>query len=179
MSYEYVCQKIKFTAKKFGEAQVFFRNGDYFDLSKGEIVEMDIQFYDTLVAEERGFCPVARGGFIKCKIKEKMPKYCYAFVYNQKEYDKNRKEYLEERCVKEGGIYYLRLLDDNHWHCGIYGDVVAYLEEGYLILSFQENKTYGSYDKEYHMVKACNLTKSVIEKINLDFENCDGIEIFQ
>lgn len=178
MNHEYVCQKVKFTAKEFNEAQVFFRNGDYFELAKGEIVEMDIQFYDTLIAEERGFCPVARAGFIKCKIKDRTPKYCRAFVYNQKEYAKDRKEYLEQRCVKEGGIYYLRLLDDNHWHYGIYADVVAYLEEGYLILSFQENKAYGSYDKEYHTVNACNLTKSVVEKIGLDFENCDGFDIY-
>lgn len=178
MNHEYVCRKVKFTAKEFCEAQVFFRNGDYFEVSKGEIVEIDIQFYDTLVAGERGFCPVAKCGFIKCKVKEKTPKYCRAFVYNQKEYAKNRKEYLEQRCVNEGEIFYLRLLNKNHWSYGIYGDVVAYLEEGYLILRFQENKTYGSYEKEYHTVKACNLTKSVVEKIGLDFENCDGFDVY-
>ena len=75
MSYEYVCPKVKFNAKEFFEAQIFFRNGDYFELSKGEIIEMDIQFYDTLIEGERGFCPVAKSGFIKCKIKEKTPKY--------------------------------------------------------------------------------------------------------
>ena len=47
-----------------------------------------------------------------------------------------------------------------------------------MILSFQENKAYGSYDKEYHTVNACNLTKSVVEKIGLDFENCDGFDIY-
>ena len=179
MSYEYVCQKVKFNAKEFFEAQIFFRNGDYFELSKGEIIEMDIQFYDTLIEGERGFCPVAKSGFIKCKIKEKTPTYSRAFVYNQKEWAKNRKEYLEQRCVNEGGIYYLRLFDHNHWHYGIYAEIVAYLENGYLILRFQENKTYGSADKEYHTVNACNLTKSVIEKIDLDFENCDGFDIYQ
>ena len=179
MSYEYVCQKVKFNAKEFFEAQIFFRNGDYFELSKGEIIEMDIQFYDTLIEGERGFCPVAKSGFIKCKIKEKTPKYCSAFVYNQKEYSKNRKEYLEQRCVNEGGIYYLRLFNHDYWHHGIYAETVACLENGYLILRFQENKTYGSADKEYHTVNACNLKKSVVEKISLDFENCDDFDIYQ
>ena len=178
MSHEYVCQKIKFNAKEFCKAQIFFRNGDYFELLEGEIVEIDIQFYDTLVAGELGFCPVAKSGFIKCKIKEKTPKYCHAFVYNQKEWAKNRKEYLERRCVNEGGIYYLRLFDHNNWHYGIYAETVARLENGYLILRFQENKTYGLADKEYHTVNACNLTKSLVEKISLDFENCDGFDIY-
>ena len=67
MSYEYVCQKVKFDAEKFYEAQMFFRNGDYCELSKGEIIEVDINFYDTLISGERGFCPIAKSGFIKCK----------------------------------------------------------------------------------------------------------------
>lgn len=179
MGYEYVCQKVKLNAKEFGEAQIFFRNGDYFELSKGEIIEMDIQFYDTLITGERGFCPVAKSGFIKCKIKEKAPKYNQVFVYNKNEYAKNRKKYLEQRCVNEGGIYYLRLFNNNNWHYGIYAETVAYLENDYLILRFQENKTYGSADKDYHTVNACNLTKSVVEKISLDFENCDGFDIYQ
>ena len=111
MSYEYVCQKVKFDAKEFVEAQIFFRNGDYFELSEGEIVEIDVQFYDTLIAGESGFCPVVKEGFIKCKIKEKKPKGCSAFVYNQKEWAKNRKEYLEQRYVKEGG--FITLFDKN------------------------------------------------------------------
>ena len=179
MNYEYVCQKVKFDAKKFYEAQIFFRNGDYFELSKGEIVEIDINFYDTLIAGERGFCPVAKSGFIKCKIKEKAPKHTCAFVYDQKEYAKNRKEYLEQRCVNEGGIYYLRLFDRNHWHYGIYVEAVASLEGGYMILRLQENQTYGSADKEYYTVNVCNLTRSNIEKICLDFENCDSFDIYQ
>jgi hypothetical protein len=132
-----------------------------------------------LIAGERGFCPVAKSGFIKCKIKEKAPKYTCAFVYDQKEYAKNRKEYLEQRCVNEGGIYYLRLFDRNHWHYGIYVEAVASLEGGYMILRFQENQTYGSADKEYYTVNVCNLTRSNIEKICLDFENCDSFDIYQ
>ena len=179
MSYEYVCQKVKFSANKFYEAQMFFRNGDYFELSKGEIIEIDINFYDTLIAGEHGFCPIAKSGFIKCKIKEKAPKHARAFVYNQNEYAKNRKEYLEQRCVNEGGIYYLRLFDCNHWHYSIYVETVASLENGYMILRFQENQTYGSADKEYHTVNTCNITKTIVEKICLDFENCDSFDIYQ
>ncbi|MBQ8375372.1 MAG: hypothetical protein IJX98_07380 [Clostridia bacterium] len=179
MNYEYVCKKVQLDKKEFREAQVFFRNGDFFQLSIGEIVDIDIQFYDTLIAGERGFCPVAKSGLIKCKLKDRKPQYDNSLLYNQKEYSKNRKAYLENRCIEEGGIYYIRLFDKNHWHYGIYGDIVAYKEDGYLIFKFQANKTYGSAEKAFHVVNAPNITKQVVEKIDLDFENCDGFMIYQ
>lgn len=179
MSYEYVCPKKQFQKEEIEKAQVFFRNGDFFELAKGEIVDIDIQFYDKLIAGEKGFCPVVKSGFIKCKLGKNKPRYDSSLLYNKKEYSKNRKQYLEERCVNEGGVYYIRLFDENYWHYAIYGDVVAYKDGEGLVFSFEQNKTYGSSDKSYHTVMAPNVTKQVIEKIDLDFENCDDIEIFQ
>lgn len=179
MSYEYVCPKKEFSAKEIEKAQIFFRNGDFFELAKGEILDICLQFYDTLIAGERGFCPVVKSGFIKCKLKKNKPRYDSSLVYNRKEYAKDRKSYLEERCVHEGGIYYIRLFDEYHWYYAIYGDIVADKEGDTLVLSFQENKTNGSFDKSYHSVMIPNVTKQVVRKINLDFENCDGIEVFQ
>ena len=179
MSYEYTCPKKQFNAREIKKAQIFFRNGDYFELSCREIIDIDIQFYDTLIAGERGFCPVGKSGFIKCKINDKKPKYDSSLVYDRKEYYKSRKNYLEQRCVNEGGVYYVRLFDENSWHYGVYGDIVVYKEDDYLILKFQANKIYGLSDQNFHVVRALNVTKQVVEKIDLDFENCDGIEIFK
>lgn len=179
MSYEFVCPKKEFKKKEISKAQIFFRNGDYFELSGNEIVDISLQFYDTLIANERGFSPVVKSGYIKCKFNKLAPKYDSSLLYNQKDYKKDRKTYLEERCVNEGGLYYVRLFDKHNWHDGIFGDIIAYKDGDEIVLSFQANKIYGKADKEYHTVTAPNVTKSVIEKINLDFENCDGIEIFR
>ncbi len=179
MSYEYVYPKKEFRKEEIEQAQIFFRNGDFFELAKGEIVDIDLQLYDTLIAGEKGFCPVVKSGFIKCKLRKNAPHYDSSLLYNRKEYLKNRKNYLEERCVNEGGIYYVRLFDKNFWHNAIYGDVMAYKDRDELVLAFQENKTYGSFNRNYHTAMAPNVTKQVVEKIDLDFENCDGIEIFQ
>ena len=178
MNYEYTCKKVKLDAKTFKEGQVFFRNGDYFDLLACEIIEIDVQFYDTLVAENKHFCPVAKSGFVKCKIINK-PKQNRACVYNQKEYNRSRKSYLEQRCVNEGGIFFIRLFDSNNWHHEFFADVVATLEDGFLFLRFQENKAYGSFNSDYHTVNIRNLTKEVIEQIDLDFENCDSFTIYK
>ncbi len=179
MSYEFVCSKKEFKKQEISKAQVFFRNGDYFELSGSEIIDISLQFYDTLIANERGFTPVAKGGYIKCKFSKLAPRYDSSLLYNQKEYKKDRKVYLEERCINEGGLYYIRLFNRNHWHDGIFGDIVAYKDGDVVVLSFQANRTYGTANKNYHTVMAPNVIKQVVEKINLDFENCDSFEIFQ
>lgn len=179
MSYEFVCPKKEFKRKDISKAQMFFRNGDYFELAGNEIVDISLQFYDTLIANERGFSPVVKSGYIKCKFDKLAPRYDSSLLYNQKEYKKDRKTYLEERCVNEGGLYYIRLFNKDNWHDGIFGDIVAYKDGDIVVLSFQANRTYGTSNKNYHTVMAPNVTKQVIEKIDLDFENCDSFEIFQ
>ena len=179
MSYEFVCPKKDFNKKDITKAQMFFRNGDYFELSGKEIVDINLQFYDTLIANEKGFSPVVKSGYIRCKFSKLAPKYDSSLLYNAKAYKKDRKKYLEERCLNEGELYYARLFDEYHWHDGIFGDITAYKDGNEIVLAFQANKTYGSADKTYHTVNALNVTKQAVEKIDLDFENCDGIEIFQ
>lgn len=179
MSYEFVCPKKEFKKKEISKAQVFFRNGDYFELSGNEIVDISLQFYDTLIANEKGFSPVVKSGYIKCKFNKLAPRHDSSMLYNLKEYKKDRKTYLEERCVNEGGVYYIRLFNENNWHDGIFGDIVVYKDGDVVVLSFQANRTYGTADKNYHIVMAPNVTKQVVEKIDLDFENCDSFEIFQ
>ena len=179
MCYEYVCPKTKLKKKGIKEVQVLFRNGDYFQLSGREIVDIDVRFYDTLVAGEDGFCRVAESGFVKCRIKVNKPRYDNSFLCDRKEYSKNRKTYLERRCIDDGGVYCFRFFNGLRWSHLIYGDVVAYMDSDDLVFSFQENRIYGSADKNYHRVMAPDLTKRNVRSLTLDFENCDGIEIFQ
>ena len=158
--------------------QIFFANGDLFTLAKKEIVDVTVKFHDVLRVGERGFCPVAKSGFIKCKISSKRKHRGEELLYENNEYGKNIKFYLENRCVKEGGIRYIRLFDENHWHVPFYCVATARMQGDFLIIEFQECAGCGAAENNHHTVKARNITKENIEKIHLDFENGDGIEIF-
>ena len=100
-------------------------------------------------------------------------------IYNQKEYIKDRKTYLEKRCINDGGMCHIRLYNENNWHDSIFGDIVAHKNGDMVVFSFQENSTYGTSDKNYHTVMAHNITKQVVEKICLDFENCESFMVFK
>ena len=175
---EYFCKKMSFVSNKLEQAQIFFTNGDFFTLIKEEIMKISVKFYDELRVGERGFCAVAKKGFLKCKINAKKHS-GEQLLYENNEYGKDIKAYLENRCVKEGGICYVRLFDENHWHTPFYCIADARKEDDLLILEFREGGGTGTADKEHHTVRAREITKETIEKIDLDFENCDGIEIFQ
>ena len=178
MNCEYFCRKKTLTANEVEEAQIFFSNGDFFTLTKKEILEVSIKFYDELCAGEMGFCAVAKSGFLKCKINGKKHR-GNQLLYEDKEYGKDIKTYLENRCVKEGGIRYMRLFDENHWHVPFYCIANARMEDDFLIFEFQEQVGYTGAESEYHTIRARAITKETVEKIDLDFENCDGIEIFR
>lgn len=176
MNCEYFCKKKSLTRMKNG-AQIFFANGDYFELHKQEIADLSVTFYDELRAGERGFCPVAKSGFLKCKPDGRRSR--EGILYENPAYGKSGgKEYIEKRCVQEGGICYVRLFDTNNWHVAFYCAATARMEDGFLVFEFCEMSGGGSADKEQHTVRARNITKENVRKINLDFENCEGFEIF-
>ncbi len=171
-------QKEDFYCMRNRRSTGFFANGDFFTLAKTEIAEATVTFYDELRVGEGGFCPIAKSGFIKCKISSKRKHKGEQMLYKNSEYGKDIKEYLENRCVKEGGIHYVRLFDRNHWHVPFYCIADARREDEFLILEFQGGVGCGAADKDHHIVRARNITKKNVEKILLDFENCDSIEIF-
>ena len=158
MNCEYFCKKKSFASESVEEAQIFFANGDFFTLAKKEIVEISVNFYDELCVGERGFCAVAKNGFIKCKINGKKHR-GEQLLYKNNEYGKDIKDYLENRCVKEGGIRYVRLFDENHWHMPFYCIAGARMEDDFLIFEFQEQVGNAAADSEYHTVRARAITK--------------------
>ena len=178
MKCEYFCKKKSFDPRKIEEAQVFFSNGDFVTLSKGEIVDLSIKFYDELRVGEEGFCPVAKSGFVKCKISRKNRRNGDSLLYDNSEYGKNFKEYFENRCVNENGIRYMRIFDENFWHLPFYCFATGRMQDGFLILDIQESYGCGSADSDFHTVRARGITKENVEKILLGFENCDGFEVF-
>lgn len=179
MSCEYSCEKKKLKIEKIIESQMFFRNGDFIELSKNEIVFIDVDFYDNLIFSEGGYCPVVKQGIIKLKINNKKPKYDKSLVYDSNKYSSNRKEYIENRCINEGAPCYFKVFDKNYWQDTFYGSVEACMQGEELVLLFKENKTYGSFDSKQHCLKARNIMKQDVWKLHLDFENADGIDVYQ
>ncbi len=176
---KYTYPKKKFDKKDVEFMYVFFDNGDFISLNGNEVVDLEISLYDRLIQNERGVCPVAESGFIKLII-NRINKAIYnsVFVYNAKEYKKDRIAYIQNRCVNEGGITCVRLFDENNWHDTIYGNIVGEMDGEFLVLKFLSQPNFGSSKSENNVVMLNPIGKSIIENIFLDFENCEGFTIY-
>lgn len=178
--FEYFTPKKKFKKKDFEFMYLFFDNGDYFSLHGCEIAEIQLKLYDRLVWGEGGFCPVAESGYIKLRVRKKNKAlYDGMFLYNAEEYIKDRKSYIENRCVKEGGIKCVRLFDENHWHNTIYGDIVAATDGEFLLLNFLSRPNSGQCNSDKNIIYLNDVSLPMIESINLDFENCENFTIYK
>ena len=179
MNFEFFYPKKKFERKDISKAYIFLKNGDFLEIRKNEFVEISVNFYDNLIWNFREASPVVESGFIKLRIQDRKAKYEYCFLYNPKEYTKSRKEYIESRLIKEGLIERICIFDENSWHDTLFGDAYAELEGDYLFIRYQPNNLYGSYTNENNTINLGVVSKSIIEKINLDFENCESFEIYK
>ena len=179
MNYEYTCKKKQYNLEKIENAQILFSNGDFIEVSGKEIVDLDVTLYDRLVHFNNCYFPVAKSGKIKLKIVDKKPRYDDSSVYNQKEYLKDRKTYIENRILKEGEIFAVRFFNELNWHDTLFGNIKAIIEEDFLVLTFSENNSMGTSDGERHVINLKNVNKKDFRFIHLDFENCDGIDVYQ
>lgn len=179
MNCEYTCKKKKYDLKEIGNAQILFSNGDFIELSGKEIVGLDLSLYDRLVYFHNCYFPVAKSGNIKFKIINKKPKYDNSSVYNQKEYLKDRKAYIENRLVKEGCVFAVRFFNELNWHDTILGDITAKKEDDFLILTFCERLSGGSADSENHFINLKNVRKEDFRILDISFENCDRMVVYQ
>lgn len=177
--HEYVYPKKNFEKDDVGVMRLFFDNGDYLSFRGGEIADMRLKLYDRLVAGERGFCTVAESGYIKLKVSRKDDiDYPDEFLYNSEEYRKDRKSYIEKRCVNEGGIKFIRLFDEDNRHDTIYGNIAAAMDGGFLVLTFSGIENFGSSDGDENVILLNDISKAKIVSINLDFENCEDFSVY-
>jgi len=180
MSFEFTYPKKKFEKKDIDFMYLFFDNGDYVSLDGREVVDIKINLYDRLIWSEQGVNPVVESGYIKFKInKTNKAIYNGAFLYNAKEYRRDRKGYIERRCVQEGGIKCVRVFNENNWHDTLFGNVAGEMEGEFLTLKFLSQPNFGSSDSDYNVISLNAIGKSIIESINLDFENCEDYSIYK
>ena len=178
MNFEYTCKKKEYNLKEIKKAQILLSNGDFIELLGKEIVDLGVTLYDRLVHFHNCYFPVAKSGVIKMKISNKKLKYDDSYTYNEKEYSKNRKSYIEKVCVEEG-VYAIRLFDELNWHDTILGNIVVKKEEEFIIFTFLEYPSLGTSNSDSHFINLKNVNKKDFKIIDLDFENCDSIAVYQ
>ncbi|MBQ7761298.1 MAG: hypothetical protein IJ400_04505 [Clostridia bacterium] len=158
--------------------EIHFLNGDFITIRKNEICNISITFYDMLLRHKNELFPIARDGFVKLKIQEGKAKNEERSLYNPDEYVANRKGYIEERCVYNDPIKFIKLYNQNNWSDIIYGDIKACMEGDNLFLRFKPHEGLGSWESNEHFVNLAHPSKNQIFKMRLDFENCDGIDVY-
>lgn len=179
---KYTFPKKQFSKNDVKEMELFFDNGDAVKIKYSEIVNISkFEYYDRLVSCGLGVGSVVKSGTIKLNVcnKQRYAGEFYNKVYNEKELLKNRKKYIENRCVNESKITKVWFYDENNWHYVLMGNIKAKIENEFLILDFLSDESMGEFLSEEHFVYLPEIKKEDIFKVTLDFENCDMIDVYK
>ena len=145
---------------------VVFDNHESLALRGSELIEYKVNMYDKLIATDEGIHPFAESGYFKFKI-GKYPPLVGSFVVDDKEYKKNRREYLINRCVNGGGIIAIKMFDNYNWSKQIYGNFIALIEDDYLILSIKEKAIYESSNSDMFYIDLPSVLKKNVYTIDI------------
>lgn len=158
---------------------IHFKNRDYCEIRNYEIRAVHLQFHDRLACVNRNLSFVASGGLVKLKLyNKKSHNYWNSSVVNQEEFQKDRVKYLEDRLINKDDIDSIELVNKLNWSSTVLGDISAVKEDGFILLRFHPCKHYGGAESEYASVELAPIQKENICKVCLDFENCDGIDVY-
>lgn len=174
---EYRARKHRF-GKEIWTLDLYFDNGDVIHISGKEVVSMDVTMYDRLIAFRWKFCPVAKSGSIKLRIKGGSSfGIRSSHVESSKEFRRDRKSYLYKRFLEQGGSCAIRVTDletDGSFFCA---HAKARQEGELLVLEFLGERE-ESADREEHNIQLGNICKNEIERIAIIFENGDEFSVF-
>lgn len=179
MSNNYFYPKIKYTKNDVSFMYLFFENGDFLEIKNSEIINFSINVYDKLIRSHDGYNPVIESGYFKLKICDK-PSFTRSshFLYNEADFKKNRKAYVENRCTDESRITEIWLFDSNYWHKILHCELKAKMDGEFLLFEFLPQPQMGLSQSENHYIDVRNVKKEDIFKIDLDFENCEGFVVY-
>lgn len=165
----YLIEKKKYNAKMIDHLDIVFQNGNYVTIRKKECMEIRISLYDRLVRYEDGASYVGHSGYIKLKI---FPRKRAADL-------KNNKAYIESRCTAENDVDHIVLYDENNWGDTVFGDIRCHMEDDFLILQFEPNQKYGPASSNMAYIDLPEVSQKDILKIDLDFENCETVMVYE
>lgn len=178
---EYIVKKREFKKEDIEFIEMFFENGDCIPFSKAEIVDISVRLYDNLIVGNdywNSLCAVVESGFVKLKLLKKPKRlYASAFVFDQREFNKDRIGFIEKRLLNDGGVNCIKLFNDKNWYFSLYCAVETSSEDDCLILKFIARNKNAEYMSDTHHVLLPEINKSIIRRLTLDFENCEGVYI--
>lgn len=156
-----------------------FDNGDYVTVAAGEIYDLSLSYYDRLIVGGKGLIPVASDGYLKLHLSSKsrivqMPHE----VENDEAYRKDREGYLTERLMREGDVREIWFFNELNWHYAVACRIEATQEKECLLLRFLPQPWMGGCDAERHRIALPAPEKSAIDRVYIDFENCEGFVVY-
>ena len=171
-------KKETLSKNKIEKVDVFFANGEFFEIKKEELVDISITYSDCVVRFQKNVCPVVAFGKVKIKLQDKNKTNQYsAFANDYKQYLNNRKNYIESKVVSGEIVKHISVFDRQYCHKTLIGDIVAKLEEDFLIFEFVNTKQL-PFSKKQSTITLNDVKKSKVESILLDFENCETCKIY-
>lgn len=179
MNKTYYCDKKIFDRDDVDRVIIFFDNGDYVNIHRKEIKRLFITLADRLIWINYSICPVGVGGEIKLLVNDKFYNYLDndVFVCDRKIYNKSRKSYIITRCLTDR-ITHIRFFNENNWHDTVYGHITATMEDGFLTLSFINAFNEPKDDTKCY-IRLNDTTAKNIDRVFLDFENCEGFTVYK
>ena len=180
---EYLVKKRELKKEDIEYIEIVFDNGDCLPISKTEILDISTRLYDKLILGKdywNSFCAVVESGFLKLRLqKQAKGAYAYPHVYNQREYNRDRINYIKNRLCNEGGITCIKLFDGNNWHFTLYCQVETTSDSDCLTLEFVPKYKKGEYKSDTHSILLPEIGKTIVRNVQLDFENCEELKIEQ
>ena len=176
----YTCPKKEYTKKLVSFLYMFFDNGDYFEIKGSELIDINIKTYDQLVVCDNVFAPIAESGYIKLKIcsKQNLVDKTSNLLHDNYKFRKNRKSYIENRCIGKEKITKLFLFNKYNFHNVLIGNFAASLENDILTINVLPQTTLLKKESNFHNINIAPVIKENIFKIILDFENCEGFSVY-
>lgn len=177
MKHEYHTPKYVMAREDINFMQLFFDNGDYLSVSGEEIVSLSLLLYDGLILSENAYCPVIQGGSMRLALREDAS-FCYDghFVCREKDYRRSRAQYIRKRLL-DGGLRAIRLFDENNWHFTYHCRASAKDGEDGLFVGFLPDPSAPPAESGEHTILLADVGKKRIDRITLDFENCESFSV--
>ena len=177
MKHEYHTPKYVMAREDINFMQLFFDNGDYLSVGGEEIVSLSLSLYDGLILSENAYCPVIQGGSMRLALREDAS-FCYDghFVCREKDCRRSRAQYIRKRLL-DGGLRAIRLFDENNWHFTYHCRASAKDGEDGLFVGFLPDPSAPPAESGEHTILLADVGKKRIDRITLDFENCESFSV--
>lgn len=176
---EYTIAKQPMQKEDIKFLRIFFDNGDFIAISKKEIQNFEVNLYDKLVPWDDDLCPVAESGFLILSLNTN-EHFIYndVFVCDLKNYNTDRKAYIENRICNES-ITRICTFNEDNWHKSFLVNTTAKKVKNTLIINFIPLPIRQPCNGSQHSICLTEVKKSITNSIYLDFENCEGFTIYQ